>query len=140
MEYTLDDFFKENPKVAIAFSGGVDSSYLLYEALSHEADVKAYFVKGAFQPAFELEDALKLAEKLGADVEIINVDIFEEENVMANDALRCYHCKNVVFGKLIEAAKKDGYEVFMDGSNASDDPDDRPGMKALQELIEKLDS
>lgn len=134
MDYTLDDFFREYPKIAIAFSGGTDSSYLLYEAMAHGADVKAYFVKGAFQPVFELEDALKLADKLGADMEIINNDILSDEKVMSNDELRCYYCKNAVFGMLKEISERDGYEYLSDGTNASDDPSDRPGMKALEEL------
>lgn len=53
----LTEFFNENPKAAIAFSGGVDSSYLLYAAVSAGAEVIAYYVKSAFQPQFELEDA-----------------------------------------------------------------------------------
>ena len=61
----LQEFFTENPRVAIAFSGGVDSSYLLYAALHHGARARAYYVNSAFQPAFELEDARRLAEELG---------------------------------------------------------------------------
>ena len=57
----LQQFFKENPRVAIAFSGGVDSSYLLYAALRYGARVRAYYVNSAFQPRFELEDARRLA-------------------------------------------------------------------------------
>ena len=54
----LQEFFKENPKVALAFSGGVDSSYLLYAAMKYGADVKAYYVKALFQPQFEMDDAM----------------------------------------------------------------------------------
>ena len=57
----LKDFFKEHPKAALAFSGGVDSSYLLYAARRAGADVTAYYVKTAFQPAFELEDSPPLS-------------------------------------------------------------------------------
>ena len=60
----LQEFFHDNPKAAIAFSGGVDSAYLLYAALACGADVRAYFVKSQFQPEFELEDACQLAEEL----------------------------------------------------------------------------
>ena len=66
----LTQFWKENTKAAIAFSGGVDSAYLLYSAIQAGASVKAYFVKTVFQPAFELEDAKKLAAQLGAEMEI----------------------------------------------------------------------
>ena len=61
---TLQEFFAKNPRAAIAFSGGVDSSYLLYAAAQCGADVHAYFAKTAFQPQFELDDAQRLHQKL----------------------------------------------------------------------------
>ena len=60
----LSHFFKDTPKAALAFSGGVDSAYLLYAAMHLGADVRAYYVKSAFQPQFELEDARRLAALL----------------------------------------------------------------------------
>ena len=62
---TLETFFHENSRVALAFSGGVDSAYLLYAARACGAQVRAYYVQTAFQPAFEREDALRLARELG---------------------------------------------------------------------------
>ena len=91
-DMTLSRFFRENPRAALGFSGGVDSAYLLYAALTAGAQVKAYYVKSPFQPRFELEDARRLAEELGADWEVL------------------------------------------DGTNASDDDGDRPGIRALREL------
>lgn len=131
---TLSDFFKENPKVALGFSGGVDSSYLLYAAVQNGADVRPYFIKTAFQPAFELEDARRLADQVGAKLTVIEHDVLSNEAVVANPANRCYYCKTALFGLLRERAMEDGYTVLMDGTNASDDAGDRPGMKALQEL------
>ena len=61
----LNTFFQENRRVALAFSGGVDSAYLLYAAIQSGADVKAYYAKTAFQPDFEYQDALRLAGELG---------------------------------------------------------------------------
>ena len=81
---TLQEFFKENPKVAIAFSGGVDSSYLLYAAQTSGADTKAYFVKGAFQPQFELDDAKRLAKEIGVPMTILPVDVLANDTVTAN--------------------------------------------------------
>ena len=131
---TLQEFFKENPKVAIAFSGGVDSSYLLYAAQTSGADTKAYFVKGAFQPQFELDDAKRLAKEIGVPMTILPVDVLANDTVTANPSNRCYYCKQTVFGLIQETAAKDGFHTLLDWTNASDDAADRPGMKALEEL------
>lgn len=79
---TLDTFFKQNPKVALAFSGGVDSSYLLYAAIQSGAQIRAYYVKSMFQPQFEMEDAIRLAELLGADMKILHADVLAEKKVI----------------------------------------------------------
>ena len=71
----LDQFFRINRKAAIAVSGGVDSAYLLYSAVRCAADVTAYYVRTAFQPSFELEDARRLAEETGAELKIIDADV-----------------------------------------------------------------
>ena len=101
----LTQFFKENPKAAIAFSGGVDSSYLLYAALSAGADVTAYYVKSAFQPAFELEDAKRLAAQLHADMWILEADILSCAEVTANPPNRCYFCKKQIFSAIAARAE-----------------------------------
>ena len=130
----LKSFFKENPKAALAFSGGVDSAYLLYAALQYGADVKAYYVKAAFQPQFELDDAVRLAEELHADMRIIPVDVLSCDDVRKNPSNRCYYCKQQIFSAILKAAEEDGYTLILDGTNASDDADDRPGMRALKEM------
>lgn len=131
---TLQDFFKQYTKIALAFSGGVDSAYLLYEGIRCGCDIHAYYVKSAFQPQFELEDAEKLAKELGAQMTILELDVLSEPMVKDNPADRCYYCKQKIFTKIMNAAHADGYEVLIDGTNASDDVNDRPGMKALAEL------
>jgi uncharacterized protein len=131
---TVQTFFEQTPSVAIAFSGGVDSAYLLYAATQYAKRVKAYYVKTAFQPAFELEDARRLAKELDADMAVLEVDILCNETVASNPADRCYHCKKALFSKILEAAKADGFSVMLDGTNASDDAADRPGMRAIAEL------
>ena len=105
----LQEFFTENPRVAIAFSGGVDSSYLLYAALHHGARARAYYVNSAFQPAFELEDARRLAGELNADMKVLPVDVLASEAVTANPPDRCYHCKQMIFRTILAAAEADGY-------------------------------
>ena len=130
----LKVFFQENPKVALAFSGGVDSAYLLYAAMENGAQVRAYYVKSAFQPRFELEDARRLARELGADMRELGADVLASSVIAANPADRCYHCKKMIFAAIAGAAAEDGFPVLMDGTNSSDDAGDRPGMRALREL------
>ena len=130
----LPTFFQENPVVALGFSGGVDSSYLLYAGMHSGAKVKAYYVKAAFQPQFELEDALRMASILGADLTVIETDILSIPHVAENPSNRCYYCKTAIFSLIKETAAKDGYSILLDGTNASDDSGDRPGMRALEEL------
>lgn len=130
----LTAFFNENPNVALAFSGGVDSAYLLYAAIRAGARVRAYYVKTAFQPEFEYQDALRLASQLGADMVTIPLDILAAPEVTANPGNRCYFCKTRIFTAIRNAAQADGFTVLLDGTNASDQVSDRPGMKALQEL------
>ena len=130
----LKAFFEENPKLALAFSGGVDSAYLLYAAKTFGADVKAYYVKTPFQPAFEYEDALALAQQLGAEMVTIHLDVLSHNAIAENPKNRCYFCKKQIFSAIAEQARADGYCLIIDGTNASDDASDRPGMVALQEL------
>ena len=130
----LSDFFRENPKIALAFSGGVDSAYLLYAAKAYGADITAYYAKTAFQPQFEYEDACRLVDELEMPMKTIHLDILSDCRVTANPANRCYYCKRKIFTAILSAAREDGYTVVMDGTNASDDVNDRPGMKALSEL------
>ena len=131
---TLEQFFQENPRCALGFSGGVDSAYLLYAGVKARADIRPYFIKTAFQPAFELADAKKLAEGLGVEVTVLELDALADPRVAANPADRCYYCKQNLFRTLKDRAIADGYPVLLDGTNASDEAGDRPGMRALAEL------
>ena len=130
----LREFFERHPKCALAFSGGTDSALLLCEARRLGADVKAYFVKGPFQPQFELEDARRLAIELGAEMEVIETDVLALPEVAENGPRRCYYCKRAIFSLIFERARRDGYDTVIDGTNASDQVDDRPGMQAIAEL------
>jgi TIGR00268 family protein len=130
----LEEFFSTHPIVAVAFSGGVDSAYLLYMACKYAQKTKAYYVKSAFQPQFELDDAERLAKELQAEMTIIRLDVLTDEQVRMNPPNRCYFCKKRIFSAIRERAQQDGFQVLLDGTNASDDAGDRPGMVALQEL------
>lgn len=131
---TLKDFFALHPNAAVGFSGGVDSAYLLYAAAKYGKNVTAYYVKTAFQPQFELDDAIRLASKINVPMKIIELDIMSCEDITANPANRCYYCKKMIFGAIRKQAESDGYTVLLDGTNASDDIADRAGMKALSQL------
>lgn len=130
----LQNLLQTQNKIAVAFSGGVDSAYLLYAAKAAGADVVAYYVKTAFQPEFELADARRLATELDIELIIIELDVLADKQVQSNPKNRCYFCKNLIFSNIIKQAKADGYTLIVDGTNASDDATDRPGMRALEEL------
>ena len=131
---TLKTFFHQVPKAAVAFSGGTDSAFLLWAAKRYGCDVRAYYVKTAFQPQFEYEDALRLTQKLGVPMTTVKLDILSVPEAAANGARRCYHCKRALFTQLWQTVRADGYTVLLDGTNASDDAEDRLGMQALREL------
>jgi uncharacterized protein len=130
----LQNFFMENPRGAVAFSGGTDSSLLVWAAMEYGRDWRAYYVHSAFQPDFELSDAHKIAEQCRIPLTIITGDILQYPEVAANPANRCYHCKHRIFSMIRGRAAEDGYPLLIDGTNASDDEGDRPGMQALREL------
>lgn len=130
---TLTQFFADHPRVAIAFSGGVDSAYLLYAAKAAGAQVTAYYAHSAFQPDFEREDARVLARQLDVAMVEVPVDVLSQEAICRNSADRCYHCKKAIFAHILAASRADGFDTILDGTNASDDISDRPGVRALTE-------
>ena len=97
----LSDFFEQNPRGAVAYSGGVDSSLLVWAAMKYGRDWRAYYVHSAFQPAFELEDAKQVAAQCGMPLTVIEADIFQHPEVIANPANRCYYCKHRIFAAIV---------------------------------------
>lgn len=122
------------PKVAVAFSGGVDSAYLLYAAREYAKSVCAYYVESEFQSEFEKRDAMRIVQELGIELKTIKMSVLDEERIRGNSGMRCYYCKRRLFAALKTTARADGFEVLLDGTNASDEESDRPGMRALREL------
>jgi len=129
----LQQFFEQNPRLAVAFSGGVDSSYLLYAADAAGCDVHAYFIKSEFQPQFELDEAINFAKSFDITLTVENYSVLGEPCITENTPDRCYQCKSKILKRLWCLASEDGFTVLCDGTNADDDESDRPGMKALNE-------
>ncbi len=130
----LKKFFREHPSGVLGFSGGCDSAFLLYAALDCGARVRPCYVKTPFQPEGELVHARRFSESLGVPLEVIELDILSDSLVACNSARRCYFCKKHIFSAVARRAFRDGLNLIMDGSNASDAPSERPGMRALSEL------
>ena len=130
----LRAFFQTHAKLALAFSGGVDSAFLLYAAKTEGCEVHPYYVHTQFQPDFELADAKRLCSELQVPIHILESDVLKDDEIRQNPANRCYFCKRKLFSRILNAAQSDGCALVIDGTNASDDVSDRPGMKALREL------
>lgn len=131
---TLQEFFQYYPKIAVAFSGGTDSAYLLYMAKQYAKETMGIYVSTALQPAFEKEDAIRFCKTYDIPLKMISCDIFQNDVVVQNPADRCYHCKTALFSQILKTAGEEGFSCLADGTNASDDAADRPGMRALKEL------
>jgi uncharacterized protein len=127
-------FIESRGSVAVAFSGGVDSSFLCraaVEALGERA--AAITVVSPFLPKFEIESAKEIARRIGIAHFFVEEPEIPEE-VAANPKDRCYHCKKIEFGRILAAAQARDIPSVLDGSNLDDLADYRPGMKALEEL------
>ncbi|MGE4541363.1 MAG: ATP-dependent sacrificial sulfur transferase LarE [Bacteroidales bacterium] len=122
-------------RICIAYSGGVDSTFLLKAAKDVLGNqVLPILVNGAMMPRSEYHDAIDISESIGISPLIINADIFSVPQFTQNAQDRCYHCKKFIFQQIQKAASSKGFSVLMDGSNIDDDNDYRPGIKALNEL------
>ena len=132
----LDAFFARTPRLAVAFSGGCDSSYLVAAARQAGVDVRAYLVRTAFQLPCEIADAERLVSEFGLELVIIDADVLAEDAICANPPDRCYLCKRFIFSTILERLEEDGFAgtPLADGTNATDDPARRPGFRALAEL------
>lgn len=130
----LKSILSEMGEVVVAYSGGVDSAFLLKVAYDVLGD-KAYGVL-AISPTYpsrEFEKAKDTAALIGARIKIIETNELEEEKFRTNPVNRCYFCKSELFTKIAEIAESKQYKNLVDGSNFDDKGDYRPGMKALSE-------
>jgi uncharacterized protein len=119
---------------AVAFSGGVDSSFLCYAATAALGNkALAVTIVSPMLPKSEIRCAASVAKKIGIEHILIEETEIDEE-VAANPRERCYFCKKIEFGAIAEAARGRGITAVLDGSNVDDLGDYRPGLKALEEL------
>jgi len=132
----LQDLIRSFGRVLIAFSGGVDSTYLLYisKQILGPENVLAVIAQSPTYPKEEVEEAITLAGRLEAPCRIIDTEEFQDENFVSNPADRCYFCKKELFLKLKDIARKHKIRFIIDASNVSDKKDFRPGARAKIEL------
>ncbi len=129
----LVGYLKDLKRVLIAFSGGVDSTFLLKAAKDALGDdAVAVTINSPYIPNWEIEEAKEYTEKMGIKHEFINVGIIDE--IKNNPSDRCYLCKKAIFSKIREKAINEGFNYVIDGTNLDDTKDYRPGIKALKEL------
>ena len=132
----LEGILRSLGNVAVAFSSGIDSTFLLKEA-SRVLGKSAVAITAKLRslPLADLEEAKAFCAAEGIEHIVIEIDELSQiEGFAANPPDRCYICKRYVFLRLIEAAKAQGLSCVVDGSNTDDAGDYRPGMRALEEL------
>lgn len=132
---SLKDSIRKSGSAAIAFSGGVDSTFLV--RVTHDIlgdKMVAVTATSSTYPERELKEAIKYAGDMGVKHLIISSEELDIEGFASNPKNRCYFCKKELFTKIGKVAEENGMEYVFDGSNLDDNGDYRPGMKAAREL------
>lgn len=137
----IKDFLAQYQKFAITFSGGIDSSLLLYiAAKTYPERTLAVTVSSATLASEERERIDRFVKELGIKHTYIDINELENQAFVKNDKNKCYYCKSARIGELATWAAAQGVQILLDGSNTDDLSDYRPGMKAMHEAKELLAS
>ena len=134
-ERKLEELIKAAGKLAVAFSGGVDSTYLVYK--THEVlgeNALAVTIRSQVLIDEDFEWTKDFCKDKGIKQVVIDCDVFDSEQFENNPPDRCYYCKKMDFAAIVKAAAEQGITVVADGSNVDDTGDYRPGMRAMFEL------
>ncbi len=132
----LLNWFLPYKRVGVALSGGVDSALVCSAAVSAlgKENVVAYSIQSTMELPQEIDLAAEIARFLGLKHVVLHLDELKDERITANPIERCYFCKLIRMQKIQAAAKEENLQVLLDGSNADDLDDYRPGRRALQEV------
>ncbi|HEY8561300.1 MAG TPA: ATP-dependent sacrificial sulfur transferase LarE [Pyrinomonadaceae bacterium] len=133
-ELKLRGLMRDLNSVLVAYSGGVDSAYLALVA-SQELGARAFCVLGVSPSVSEVQraEAVAIAGRFGFNFQAVQTDELADPNYRANPTNRCYFCKTELYGKLSALAAERGIEYILDGTNADDVGDYRPGRQAAEE-------